>query len=149
MVSPVKEATAVSTVPVSRYQPLHALLETLERRELAPLEARVLLCLSGREGLFPDLADALGVRPAAIRHAVRCLSMRGLIRRRFERGSRFRFVLSVTAAGLLIVEALTEALDSTGSADGAHPSDSRLELTPSKPRWGARSSDAGSDAPDG
>jgi len=97
----------------SAEETLDALLATLHRGELSPLEFRMLLWLAGRVGTQSELADALDVRRGAIGRAARRLSMRGLIRRRFERERRSRFVLSITSTGLNagapLVEWITDA----------------------------------------
>lgn len=134
-------APARSTPPAGSHQALDALLETLEQRGLAPLELRVLLRLSERQATPLDLVEAVGARPEVIRRTIRRLSMRGLIRQRFEGGSRFQFVLSITAAGSLVVEAFTEALDLAGHPQAAPArSDSGFDgMSPKRPlrrsRW--------------
>ena len=92
----------------SAEEALDALLAILQRGDLSPLELRMLLWLADRVGTQTELAEALEVSPGAIGRAARRLSMRGLIRRRFERGRHSRFVLSSTSAGLLAVAPLVE-----------------------------------------
>ncbi|MGH8573115.1 MAG: hypothetical protein ACREX8_11160 [Gammaproteobacteria bacterium] len=97
---------------------LDDLLARIERRALSPLELRVLLWLAEREATPSELRDALRGPTGAISHASRCLDMRGLIRRRFERGPRSRFVLSITPAGLLALQPLVQRIAGTGPAGG-------------------------------
>ncbi len=92
----------------SAEEALDALLATLQRGALSPLELRMLLWLAERVGTQSDLADALDVSRGVIGRAATRLSMRGLIRRHFERGRHSRFVLSITSAGLLAVAPLVE-----------------------------------------
>jgi DNA-binding MarR family transcriptional regulator len=92
----------------SAEEALDSLLATLQRGDLSPLELRMLLWLADRVGTQSELADALDVSRGAIGRAAWRLSMRGLIRRRFERGRRSRFVLSITSTGLDAVAPLVE-----------------------------------------
>lgn len=92
----------------SAEEALDSLLATLQRGALSPLELRMLLWLAERVGTQSELADALDVSRGVIGRAATRLSMRGLIRRRFERGRHSRFVLSITSAGLLAVAPLVE-----------------------------------------
>jgi DNA-binding MarR family transcriptional regulator len=87
---------------------LDAMLATLQRGDLSPLELRMLLWLADRVGTQSELAEALAVSPGAIGRAARRLSMRGLIRRRFEGGRRSRFVVTITSTGLLAIAPLVE-----------------------------------------
>ena len=89
---------------------LDALLATLQRGDLSPLELRLLLWLADRVGTQRELAEALGVSGGTVGRAAMRLSIRGLIRRRFERGGRSRFVLSITSTGLAAVAPLVEAI---------------------------------------
>ena len=95
---------------------LDDLLARIEHRDLAPLELRVLLWLAEREATPSELREALQEPAGAITHASRCLDMRGLVRRRFERGRRSRFVLSITPAGLLALQPLVQQVADTGPA---------------------------------
>ncbi len=95
---------------------LDCLLAMLERRELRPTEARLLLWLADREATPSELSEALDQTPDAIERATRRLDMRGLIRRRFERGRRSRFIFSITSAGLLWLRPLVQCVAETGSA---------------------------------
>jgi DNA-binding MarR family transcriptional regulator len=95
---------------------LDDLLARIERRNLSPMELRVLLWLAEREATPVELREALRGPTGAISHATRCLDMRGLIRRRFERGPRSRFVLSITTAGLLALQPLVQRVADTGPA---------------------------------
>jgi DNA-binding MarR family transcriptional regulator len=92
----------------SAEEALDSLLATLQRGDLSPLELRMLLWLADRVGTQSELADALDVSRGVIGRAAWRLSMRGLIRRRFERGRRSRFVLSITSTGLDAVAPLVE-----------------------------------------
>jgi DNA-binding MarR family transcriptional regulator len=92
----------------SAEEALDALLVTLQRGDLSPLEFRMLLWLADRVGTQSELAEALDVSRGAIGRAARRLSMRGLIGRRFERGRRSRFVLSITPTGLHAVAPLVD-----------------------------------------
>jgi DNA-binding MarR family transcriptional regulator len=92
----------------SAEEALDALLSTLQRSDLSPLEFRMLLWLADRVGTQLELADTLEVSRGAIGRAARRLSMRGLIGRRFERGRRSQFVLSITPTGLLALAPLVE-----------------------------------------
>jgi DNA-binding MarR family transcriptional regulator len=92
----------------SAEEALDALLVTLQRGDLSPLEFRMLLWLADRVGTQSELAEALDVSRGAIGRAARRLSMRGLIGRRFERGRRSRFVLSITSTGIHAVAPLVE-----------------------------------------
>jgi DNA-binding MarR family transcriptional regulator len=92
----------------SAEEALDSLLATLQRGDLSPLELRMLLWLADRVDTQSELADALDVSRGAIGRAAWRLSMRGLIRRRFERGRRSRFVLSITSTGLDAVAPLVE-----------------------------------------
>jgi DNA-binding MarR family transcriptional regulator len=89
----------------SAEEALDALLATLQRRDLSPLDYRMLLWLADRVGTQSELADALDVSRGAIGRAATRLSTRGLIGRRFDRG---RFVLSITSTGLLALAPLVE-----------------------------------------
>ena len=93
---------------------LDKLLAMLERRHLSPMELRVLLWLSERRAPPSELAEGLGGSPGAIRYAARSLSMRGLVRRRFECGQTSRFVFEITPAGHLQLDPLLRALAETG-----------------------------------
>jgi DNA-binding transcriptional ArsR family regulator len=95
---------------------LDDLLARIERRNFSPMELRVLLWLAEREATPAELREALRGPAGAISHATRCLDMRGLIRRRFERGPRSRFVLSITTAGLLSLQPLVQRVADTGPA---------------------------------
>jgi DNA-binding MarR family transcriptional regulator len=92
----------------SAEEALDALLATLQRGDLSPLQFRMLLWLADRVGTQPELADALGVSRGAIDRAATRLSSQGLIGRRFERGRRSHFVLSITSTGLLAIAPLVE-----------------------------------------
>lgn len=92
----------------SAEETLDTLLATLQRGDLSPLELPILLWLADRVGTQSELADALDVSRGAIGRAARRLSMRGPIGRRFERGRRSRFVLSITSTGLDAVAPLVE-----------------------------------------
>jgi DNA-binding MarR family transcriptional regulator len=98
---------------------LDDLLGTLQEGDLSPLELRMLLWLAEGEATQSDLSGVLGAEPGATGRAARRLAMRGLIARRFERGRRSRFVLSITAAGLSAVAPILELLDVGGA--GADP----------------------------
>jgi DNA-binding MarR family transcriptional regulator len=87
---------------------LDCLLATLEHRRLPPTEARLLLRLAARDATPAQLSEALDQTPVAIERATRRLDMRGLIRRRFERGRDSRFIFSITSAGLLCLEPLVQ-----------------------------------------
>ena len=92
----------------SAEEALDALLVTLQRRDLSPLDYRMLLWLADRVGTQSELADALDVSRATIGRAATRLSTRGLIRRRFDRGRRSRFVLTITSTGLLALAPLVD-----------------------------------------
>ena len=92
----------------SAEEALDALLVTLHRRDLSPLDYRMLLWLADRVGTQSELADALDVSRGAISRAATRLSTRGLIRRRFDRGRRSRFVLTITSTGLLALAPLID-----------------------------------------
>jgi DNA-binding MarR family transcriptional regulator len=92
----------------SAEEALDALLVTLQRGDLSPLDYRMLLWLADRVGSQSELADALDVSRGTIGRAATRLSARGLIGRRFDRGRRSRFVLSITARGLLALAPLVE-----------------------------------------
>lgn len=92
----------------SAEEALDALLATIQRGDLSPLELRMLLWLADRVGTQGELADALDVSRGAIGRAATRLSTRGLIRRRFEGGRRSRFVLSNTSTGLRAVAPLVK-----------------------------------------
>ena len=92
----------------SAEEALDALLVTLQRRDLSPLDYRMLLWLADRLGTQSELADALDVSRGAIGRAATRLSTRGLIRRRFDRGRRSRFVLTITSTGLLALAPLVD-----------------------------------------
>ncbi len=102
----------MSAEPASSERALDDLLAALHCG-LSPFELRTLIRLAERETAQSELADALQARSGTIRRAIRRLAMRGLIARRFERGPRSRFVLSITSSGLLAVtppvECVTEA----------------------------------------
>ncbi|MDQ4081871.1 MAG: MarR family transcriptional regulator [Actinomycetota bacterium] len=87
---------------------LDDLLAALQHCRLSVLELRILIRLAARETAQSELADALQTRSGTINRAIRRLAMRGLIARRFERGPRSRFVLSITSSGLLAVAPLVE-----------------------------------------
>jgi DNA-binding MarR family transcriptional regulator len=93
---------------------LDNLLAMLERRHLSPMELRVLLRLSDRGATPSQLAEGLGGPPGAIRYAARSLSMRGLVRRRFESGQTSRFVFDITPEGRLQLDPLLRAIAETG-----------------------------------
>jgi DNA-binding MarR family transcriptional regulator len=107
---------------------LDSLLATLGYSGLSPTEVRLLLWLAPREATPSELSEALGQPSGAIERATRRLDMRGLIRRRFERGSHSRFIFSITSAGLLYLDPLvqcvagtrTEIEDIPGREDTAH-----------------------------
>jgi DNA-binding MarR family transcriptional regulator len=92
----------------SAEEALDALLATIQRGDLSPLELRILLWLADRVGTQPELATALDVSLGRVGRAATRLATRGLIGRRFERGRRSQFVLSITSAGLLAVAPLVE-----------------------------------------
>jgi DNA-binding MarR family transcriptional regulator len=100
---------AMSRTAKSAEEGLDALLATLQRGDLSPLELRILLWLADRVGTQRELADALDASRGAIGRAATRLSTRGLIRRRFDRGRRSRFVLSITSRGLRAVAPLVES----------------------------------------
>jgi DNA-binding MarR family transcriptional regulator len=60
----------------SAEEALDALLATLQRGDLSPLELRMLLWLADRVGTQPELAEALDVSRGAIGRAATRLSMR-------------------------------------------------------------------------
>jgi DNA-binding MarR family transcriptional regulator len=106
---------------MSRQNPeqlLDCLLVTLGQGRLSPMEVRLLLWLAAREATPSELSEALGETPTAIERATRRLDMRGLIRRRFERGRDSRFIFSITSAGLLYLDPLVQCAAATG--DTAH-----------------------------
>jgi DNA-binding MarR family transcriptional regulator len=76
------------------------------------------LLVTLREATPSELSEALGETPTAIERATRRLDMRGLIRRRFERGRDSRFIFSITSAGLLYLDPLVQCAAATG--DTAH-----------------------------
>jgi DNA-binding MarR family transcriptional regulator len=90
---------------------LDCLLATLEHRRLPPTEARLLLRLAARDATPAELSEALDQTPVAIERAARRLDMRGLIRRRFERGPNSRFIFSITPAGLVCLDPLVQNLE--------------------------------------
>jgi DNA-binding MarR family transcriptional regulator len=92
----------------------------LEHRALSPMELRVLLWVSDREATPSQLADGLAAPPGPIGYACRSLSMRGLIRRRFEWGPASRFVFDITPAGLMLLDPLVQAVAETGPTTRAH-----------------------------
>ena len=87
---------------------LDELLATLQHGDLSPLELRMLVRLAERQFAQSELVDGLEASPGAVSRATRRLAMRGLIGRRFERGRRSRFVLSITSSGLEAVAPLVE-----------------------------------------
>ena len=89
---------------------LDDLLATLQHCGLSALELRVLIRLADRPTAQSELADVLQARSGAMRRAIRRLAMRGLIGRRFERGPRSRFVLSISSSGRLTVAPLVECI---------------------------------------
>ena len=89
---------------------LDCLLATLEHRRLPPTEARLLLRLAASDATPAELSEALDQTPVAIEQATRHLAMRGLIRRRFERGRDSRFIFSITSAGLLCLDPLVQTV---------------------------------------
>lgn len=93
--------------------PLDGLLATLERCELSPTEARVLLWLEDREGTPADLTVALEERPGRIARVGNRLARRGLIRRRFHRGQRSYFVFAIAPCGLDALRPLKNAVRET------------------------------------
>jgi DNA-binding MarR family transcriptional regulator len=99
----------VSRTAKSAEDELDALLATLQHGDLSALELRILLWLADRVGTQRELAEALDVSRGAIGRAAARLSMRGLIRRRFENGNGSRFLLSVTPAGVRAVAPLVES----------------------------------------
>lgn len=92
-----------------------SVLAALERHHLSPVELRILLRLSEREATSSQLTAGLGGEPGAICHARRCLSMRGLVRRRFDGGCASCFVFSISPAGLRLLDPLMETLVVTNS----------------------------------
>jgi DNA-binding MarR family transcriptional regulator len=110
----------MSGSPPSAEEALDALLATLQRGDLSPLELRVLLWLADRVGTQRELADALDVSPGAVGRAATRLSMRGLIRRRFEGGRRSRFVLSSTSRGLRAIAPLVDWITNSHPARHDH-----------------------------
>jgi DNA-binding MarR family transcriptional regulator len=95
---------------------LTPLLATIQRGELSPLELRILLWLADRVGTQPELASALDVSLGRVGRAATRLATRGLIGRRFERGRRSQFVLSITSAGPLAVAPLVEWITAAHAA---------------------------------
>jgi DNA-binding MarR family transcriptional regulator len=104
----------------SAEEALDALLATLQQGDLSPLELRVLLWLADRVGTQRELADALDVSREAVGRAATRLSMRGLIRRRFEGGRRSRFVLSSTSRGLRAIAPLVDWITNSHPARHDH-----------------------------
>ena len=94
---------------------LDQLLATLQHGGLSPLELRMLVRLADRQIVQSELVGALEASPGTVSRATRRLAMRGLIGRRFERGRRSRFVLSITPLGL---EAIAPLI---GWVSDAHP----------------------------
>ena len=92
---------------------LDDLLATLERHDRSTLELRILLWLSDRDATCSELAEGLASEPGAVSHASRSLSMRGLVRRRFERGGTSGFVFDITPSGLLRLDPLIRAVRET------------------------------------
>jgi DNA-binding MarR family transcriptional regulator len=110
---------------VSSTELLDGLLATLEHCRLPPTDARLLLRLAARDATPAELSEALEETPVAIERATRRLDMRGLIRRRFERGRDSHFVFSITSAGLvcldpLVVQTVAENEGVPSSEDTAH-----------------------------
>jgi DNA-binding transcriptional ArsR family regulator len=103
---------------VSPERVLDDLLAALSHHQLSPIEARVLLWLAEREATPSELKDALQQGPGAITRVARRLTMRGLIRRRFERGQRPGFVFGITPAGLLALRPFVQRIAETGPAGG-------------------------------
>jgi hypothetical protein len=68
----------------------------------------MLLRLVDREAGIPELAEALGQRPGAVRRSGRRLAARGLVRWRHV-GPRKETQLAITPAGLTTVQALLTA----------------------------------------
>jgi DNA-binding MarR family transcriptional regulator len=90
---------------------LDGLLATLQDCDLSPLELRMLLWLAQhQEATQSELTRALGAGSDELGRAARRLGMRGLISRRFEGGSRSRFVLCISPAGLATVSPLVDRM---------------------------------------
>lgn len=102
--------SSLAEAPSTRTTALDGLLATLERCELSPTEARVLLWLSVCEATPERLAELLDQDPGRIARVGNRLARRGLIRRRFERGRRSYFVFAITPGGLAALEPLTRRL---------------------------------------
>lgn len=99
----------MSAEAVSAERALDGLLATLQHGDLSALELRILIRLAERQSDRSELAGVLEeAKPAAISHAIRRLTMRGLIARRSDRGPRARFVLTITSLGLQAVAPLVE-----------------------------------------
>jgi DNA-binding MarR family transcriptional regulator len=96
------------------------LLMTLEQGDHSPTELRLLLFLADGDATPAELAAALDRPPAEIGSASRRLAMRGLARRRFQRGRQSRFIMGITDAGLGVVRPLVQRLvgRSFGSRNG-------------------------------
>ena len=90
----------------SQERGLDNLLATLERHDLSAVELRILLWLSDRDATCSELAEGLASEPGVVGHASRSLSMRGLVRRRFECGGAAGFVFDITPAGLRQLDTL-------------------------------------------
>ena len=93
---------------VSAEKALDDLLAMLQHGDLSPRELRMLLSLAERDATQSQLADDLHVNRSAISRASRQLAMRGLINRRFERGPRPGFALTITPEGLSALTPLIE-----------------------------------------
>ena len=86
------------------------LLATLEGCELSATELRVLLRLTEGEVTPAELAKELGQPLRKVTRVGNRLAMRGLLRRRFERGTRSYFVFGIAPGGLTALQPLRQWL---------------------------------------
>jgi sugar-specific transcriptional regulator TrmB len=86
------------------------LLATLEDCELSATELRVLLRLTEGEVTAAELAKELGQPQRKVNRVGNRLAMRGLVRRRFERGTRSYFVFGIAPCGLTALQPLRQWL---------------------------------------
>jgi hypothetical protein len=113
--------TARCEAHADRSAALEALLESVQRERLSPLDLRVLLRVTDGEVTIGELADSMGQPPDVLRRATTRLAARGLLRDRPRQCRRLELTLTATAAGISALHRVSGSLCRTSPSEFSEP----------------------------
>jgi DNA-binding MarR family transcriptional regulator len=96
-------------------------LDAMDRAQLSPMDALLLLHVAEADATIVDLANRLERRPADVRRATGRLVARGLLRRRAESAASWGLVFTPTASGLDLLGRVGLPFASAGDGDDGRP----------------------------